>query len=325
MEATRTRHATIDDLLERLLEKGIILNLDLVIGVAGIPLIGVNLRAAIAAIETLIEYGIMEAWDEDIRKYAATEIQRKKIALAPGESVTLEMFGSYWYSNGIYRAWQSGRLFLTDRRLIVYRPEPAEVLFQTPLDAIQDFTVTQETHFTGTERDIFRFSLNNGNVAAIYAEDTEILENALETRLTGLGNTPKGDLAPFQRERAIGGLIPEKIIADGVLWYQTPGAGIHGPTWRPGWLYLTVDRLIWWSEFDRQIGLEIPLGKIQGIHMEDRDLSGVLNTRQVLAVAFKHQSEREEAYFSGDELPQWQRAIKAQVLDYGGGGFDVGY
>ena len=50
MEAVRTRQATIDDLIERLLDKGVIVNLDLVIGVAGIPLIGVNLRAAIASI-----------------------------------------------------------------------------------------------------------------------------------------------------------------------------------------------------------------------------------------------------------------------------------
>ena len=54
MEAVRTRQATIDDLLERLLDKGVILNLDMVIGVAGIPLIGINLRAAIASIETMI-------------------------------------------------------------------------------------------------------------------------------------------------------------------------------------------------------------------------------------------------------------------------------
>ena len=102
------------------------------IGVAGIPLIGINLGAAIASIETMIEYGFMVAWDEELRAYANTELQRKKLALTAGETIRLEMFGSHWYNNGIYRAWRPGRLFLTDRRLILYRQEPAEVLFQAP-------------------------------------------------------------------------------------------------------------------------------------------------------------------------------------------------
>ena len=140
MEAVRTRQATIDDLLERLLDKGIILNLDLVIGVAGIPLIAVNLRAAIAAIETMIDYGLMQAWDEQLRDYANAELQQKKLALAPEERVLLELYGSHWHTNGIYRAWRPGRLFLTDRRLILYRQEPAEVLFQTPLTATSSRT-----------------------------------------------------------------------------------------------------------------------------------------------------------------------------------------
>ncbi|MEI6509887.1 MAG: gas vesicle protein, partial [bacterium] len=57
MQPIRVQAATINDLLERLLDKGVVLSLDLVIGVAGIPLIGVNLRAAIASLETMLEYG----------------------------------------------------------------------------------------------------------------------------------------------------------------------------------------------------------------------------------------------------------------------------
>ena len=68
----RTWHANIYD-FERLLDKGIILNLDLVIGVAGIPLIGINLRAAIASIETMIEYGLMAAWMKTCACDASTE------------------------------------------------------------------------------------------------------------------------------------------------------------------------------------------------------------------------------------------------------------
>jgi hypothetical protein len=102
------------------------------------------------------------------------------------------------------------------------------------------------------------------------------------------------------------------------MWYQAPSTGIHGPTWRPGWLYLTVERLLWWSDFDRQVGLEIPLGKIQGISLGTRDLGGVLNQREVLTIVYQNHQGREEALFSGEMLPQWRRHIKGQVLDYGG-------
>ena len=55
--------ATLADLLDRVLDKGLFLRADLVISVAGIPLIGVTLNAVVAGIETLLEYGIMSDWD----------------------------------------------------------------------------------------------------------------------------------------------------------------------------------------------------------------------------------------------------------------------
>lgn len=60
--------ATLTDLLDRILDKGLFLRADLVISVAGIPLIGVTLSAAVAGIETLLEYGIMsDAGMADVR------------------------------------------------------------------------------------------------------------------------------------------------------------------------------------------------------------------------------------------------------------------
>ena len=59
--------ATLVDLLDRVLDKGLFLRADLVISVAGIPLIGVTLSAAVAGMETMLEYGILSDWDEVIR------------------------------------------------------------------------------------------------------------------------------------------------------------------------------------------------------------------------------------------------------------------
>jgi hypothetical protein len=77
MKPTRYTHATLVDLLDRILEKGLILDADLIIHVAGIPLIGIKLKAAIAGMETMLKYGIWEDWDA-AQRAAAVERQRNK-------------------------------------------------------------------------------------------------------------------------------------------------------------------------------------------------------------------------------------------------------
>lgn len=71
-----TRECGLVELLDKILDKGVLLNADVIISVAGIPLVGVNLRAALAGIETMLEYGMMEAWDESIRKHYAEELAK---------------------------------------------------------------------------------------------------------------------------------------------------------------------------------------------------------------------------------------------------------
>ena len=63
---------TLVDLLDRVLDKGIVLRADLVISVAGIPLVGARLSVALAGMETMLKHGIMSGWDQVIRA-AATQ------------------------------------------------------------------------------------------------------------------------------------------------------------------------------------------------------------------------------------------------------------
>lgn len=63
--------ATLVDLLDRVLDKGIFLRADLVICVAGIPLIGATLSLALAGTETMLKYGVLADWDQAIRAEAA--------------------------------------------------------------------------------------------------------------------------------------------------------------------------------------------------------------------------------------------------------------
>ena len=59
--------ATLVDLLDRVLDRGLLINADIIICLAGVPLIGINLRAALAGMETMVQYGLMREWDQAIR------------------------------------------------------------------------------------------------------------------------------------------------------------------------------------------------------------------------------------------------------------------
>lgn len=67
MKPIRERDVTFTDLLDRVLDKGLVIRADIIISLAGIPMLGINLGAAIAGMETMLRYGIMEEWDKEIR------------------------------------------------------------------------------------------------------------------------------------------------------------------------------------------------------------------------------------------------------------------
>ncbi len=62
--------ATLVDLLDRVLERGLVIDADIVISLAGVPLVGIKLRAAVAGMETMVQYGLMREWDNSIREAA---------------------------------------------------------------------------------------------------------------------------------------------------------------------------------------------------------------------------------------------------------------
>lgn len=67
MQPTRDARSTLVDLLDRVLDKGLVINADIIVSVAGVPLIGVNLRAALAGMETMLKYGMMQEWEQKSR------------------------------------------------------------------------------------------------------------------------------------------------------------------------------------------------------------------------------------------------------------------
>jgi hypothetical protein len=63
MEPVRDYSALVD-LLDHALQKGLYVSADVIISVADVPLIGLNLRLALANIQTMFNYGLMRDWDE---------------------------------------------------------------------------------------------------------------------------------------------------------------------------------------------------------------------------------------------------------------------
>mgnify|MGYP001609541608 CR=1 FL=1 len=74
--------ATLVDLLDRVLDRGLVINADIVISLAGVPLVGISLRAAIAGMETMTRYGVMADWDDAIR--ARERLSREAVSPATG-------------------------------------------------------------------------------------------------------------------------------------------------------------------------------------------------------------------------------------------------
>ena len=59
MEATRDdTTSTLVDVIDRILDKGLVINADITVSVAGVELLGIKVRAALASFETAAKYGL---------------------------------------------------------------------------------------------------------------------------------------------------------------------------------------------------------------------------------------------------------------------------
>ena len=320
MEPQRNTNATLVDLLDRVLDKGLVIHADLIVSVAGIPLIGVNLRAALAGMETMLKYGIMQAWDERIRAWERDYRSKKKSALVQGEEIILKMLGAFYSSEGIYTAWRYGYLYLTDERLFLYHGDFGEVLFETPLEKIRGLVIRKGEHFTDKkEREELYLLLEGDKVARLTALDLDQLKEAIEKKMNELGLILQEDPAIPLFEGSAAEFLTEgeQIICSGKMWYLMEAEGIIDDTWRPGNLYLTDKRLCWYYDFERRVVAEIPLSGIIGSVIEARRRSDDLKKEKVMDVLYATNGTRRVATFSGAALEEWNQIIKKIISGQG--------
>jgi predicted RNA-binding Zn-ribbon protein involved in translation (DUF1610 family) len=300
----------------------LILNTDIIIHVGGIPLLGINLKACLAGMETMLKYGIWRDWDEAQRAVATEEQRRKKgVPLATDEEVILKMFASQWYSKGIYHNWRPGHLHITDRRVLLFRKEPAEILFQCPYDEIKGMVTERKNNITGKETDYLYLWLGSGEVAQLHPSDAQAVKDAIEERMKALGLELEETIPlPTLDETARKFLSEEEqLVHSGKMSHLVaeprPG-GITTDVWKPGHLYLTSQRLVWWYDFDGKVALEVPLDKISGVEAKRKDLGGMLKDKLVLNLIYQNGVNGSRvASFSDavEELNQWQDVISKSL------------
>lgn len=185
MEPTRDIKTTLVDLLDRLLDKGLILNADLIIHISGIPLIGINLKACLAGIDTMLQYGIWQDWEEAQRIVALEERRKKEnLPLDNGEEIQLKLFASHWYSEGIYSSWRLGYLYLTNKRLLLYRAEPEEILFSVKYKDIRDMSIDRNSNIAGEKTEYLNLLLYSNQLIRLHTEEIGTVVNYIENEKT---------------------------------------------------------------------------------------------------------------------------------------------
>ena len=299
--------ATLSGLVDALLTKGVYLDLDLIVTVAGIPLIGVSLRAAIAGMETLLEYGMMRDWDEKTRAWAR-ESAARLFPLAEDEDVLARMAGSHEWQDPVTGSavWRPGLVYLTTQRLLVFRPEPAGILWEAPLAAIKDIEVRIE-HPRGTEpASRIDVTLEDGERAVLTAARPGHLRNlALSSRPGGSARAgaPQGQATAGTVEAppAVSG-TGASGGHEGELWFQEQRSS--GSVWRPGTARYDADAgFTWRGETDRRPSVRLASHEIRDVSMQTGETP--TEDDHVLTVTTPEASFS----FTGPRLGDWEKLL----------------
>ncbi|MFC2000255.1 gas vesicle protein GvpJ [Chloroflexota bacterium] len=319
MQPTAVAECGVTDFLERILDKGMVIHADLIVSLAGVPLVGVSLKAAIAGMETMLKYGMLVDWDEKTRDWERKErdtSRKGKVPLLDGEEVLVKAFGAHWYSRGIYRNWRPGQLYVTDRRVLLWRALPAEVLLDIPYELMRGMAAHRRMNVAGKETEYLHILLKDGEVAGIQPADFSAVKEAIERRMKTLGlKLERCPTIPLPDEGAGRFLAPgEGVTHCGRMWHlmRVPSSGSAAPhKWKPGHLCLTNRRLYWYHDFDGRLKWEVPIDSLIHATCRTDNVSGALKGKQVLSVLYTSDSENRVACFSGQmvEMKNWEDAL----------------
>jgi gas vesicle structural protein len=92
LQATKNEVSTLADVIDRVLDKGLVINADICVSVAGVELLGIRIRAALASFETAARYGLEFPSGTNYEKAAWKEAQAGNKETCPecGKKVPVE-------------------------------------------------------------------------------------------------------------------------------------------------------------------------------------------------------------------------------------------
>ena len=257
IEPVRDPRVTLVELVDTLLDRGLYLNVDVIISVADIPLIGLNLRATLAGMETMLEYGMMRDWDQRTRAWVQRTSARD-LPLDEGEELLVKTPGGYFSDDGFHRDWRPGGVYLTTNRLLVFRRDPREVLWQVPLQDIRTLAVRTETTIGGETLERLHLTVDGGPEAVLSSSSPRRLQEMV------LQQAPSArraiDAPPDHRaEEGDDGAA----LVQGHLWFREDLAG--RAEWRGGTGRLDEHGFTWKSAMDARPAIRLGPGELRAI------------------------------------------------------------
>jgi Zn finger protein HypA/HybF involved in hydrogenase expression len=84
LQAAKDEPSTLVDVIDRVLDKGLVINADICVSVAGVELLGIKIRAALASFETAAKYGLEFPSGTNYEKAAWKEAQAGNKETCPG-------------------------------------------------------------------------------------------------------------------------------------------------------------------------------------------------------------------------------------------------
>ena len=332
----RHKHRTkpLTDALDVLLTEGTVIYGDIILGIAGVALAGINLKAALAGGVTMLEHNIM-----DDREVLLQKKKEYRVPLRDDDGAITSIFGSYYFNKPpVQPRWQLGRFYITDKRLFFFKPYQEKITFEAPLERIHGWAITDDNG-----REELYLLLGTEEVARLHSQDVGELRSAIEKKMKTRGLAFEEDTSLLlPKQERIDHLLTdnEYIIHSGRMWYFTTftatGIGARGATWKAGQLYLTNKRLFWWDRLLKRIFFEIPREEIAQASIgtvDGRKEDQPQKRRKKLLLVLWHQAGQEtstnlsaralviattdgkESYFSGknSDMREWQKVLEEKL------------
>lgn len=236
-------------------------------------------------------------WDQRTRAWVERTAARD-LPLAEDEQLLSKMPGGYFSDDGFHRDWRPGSVYLTTHRVLVFRRDPRQVLWEAPLESIRTVGLRSETTIGGERLDRLHLTVDGEQEAVLSASAPPRLREMI------LQHAPQARRAlPVPAEEAD---ESSSAQVEGHMWYREVLAG--RPEWRGGTARLDERGFTWKSPMDARPAIRLGAGELQGL-----DTGSVPAPFDDVTV-MRLETAAGEVFLAGD-ASRWEAALQALVAE----------